>query len=152
MIEPAVLGAFTDHAFLKNLSERHRALLASKARLVSFATGDYLAQVRDDAEAFYLITAGHVGLGIQTPDRGKVTFQTLGSGDALGWSWLVPPHWWHFDCRAIDPVQAIVFDGEWLRDKCQQDHELGFHLLRYLVGAMASRLSATRLQLLDIYK
>jgi hypothetical protein len=43
-------------------------------------------------------------------------------------------------------------DAHWLREKCEQDHELGYHLLKQLVSVIASRLTATRLQLVDIYK
>jgi hypothetical protein len=49
-------------------------------------------------------------------------------------------------------VKGVVFDAAWLREKCTQDHELGYHLLKQLVTVIASRLAATRVQLLDIYK
>jgi CRP/FNR family cyclic AMP-dependent transcriptional regulator len=49
-------------------------------------------------------------------------------------------------------VQGLVFNADGLRQQCEQDHELGFHLLRQLVAVIASRLAASRVQRLDIYK
>jgi CRP-like cAMP-binding protein len=152
MTEQGLLGTFASHTFLGGLSERQRMLLASGARPIAAAPGELLAREGETATAFYLIQAGHVALDLHTPGRGVASILTVGPGEVVGWSWLVPPHRWQFDCRAVDPVQGLSFDAEWLREKCEQDHELGYHLLKQLVTVIANRLAATRLQLLDIYK
>ena len=36
-------------------------------------------------------------------DQGHAV-QTIGPGDALGWSWLFAPHRWHFTARAVESV------------------------------------------------
>jgi CRP-like cAMP-binding protein len=152
MTEQGILGTFAGHAFLRGLSERYLMALASGAKPFTAAAGELLAREGEPARAFYLIQVGHVALGLHTPDRGVVTVQTVGPGEVLGWSWLVPPHRWQFDCRAADEVRGLAFDADWLREKCEQDHELGYQLLKQLVTVIASRLAATRLQLLDLYK
>jgi len=152
MTEQAVLGTFASHAFLSGLSERHRMLLASGARPFTAAPGELLAREGETAKTFYLVQVGKVALGLHTPNQGVVSIQTVGPGEIVGWSWLVAPHRWQFDCRAVDRVQGLAFDAEWLREKCEQDHELGYHLLKQLVTVIGNRLAATRLRLLDIYK
>jgi CRP-like cAMP-binding protein len=152
MTEQGLLGAFASHSFLSSLSERHRMLLASGARPITAAPGDLLAREGETAKGLYLVQAGHVALDLHTPGRGATSILTVGPGEIVGWSWLVPPHRWQFDCRAVDHVQGLVFDAEWLREKCDQDYELGYHLLKQLVTVIADRLAATRLQLIDIYK
>ena len=152
MNDQGILGAFASHAFLASLSERHRMLLATGVRPFTVAAGALLAREGETAGAFYLVQVGHIALGLPTPDRGVVSIQTVGPGEVVGWSWLVPPHRWQFDCRALDAVQGLAFDAQWLRDLCDQDHELGYHLLKQLVTVIAHRLAATRVQLLDIYK
>jgi CRP-like cAMP-binding protein len=134
------------------MSEPHLALLASGARVARYAAGTYLGREGEPAEDFFLIQSGFVSLGIHTPDRGVVTLQSIGPGHALGWSWLVPPHRWRFDCRASEPVEVLAFKAQWLRDQCEQDHELGYQLFKHLLGVVASRLAATRLQLLDLHR
>ena len=74
--------------------------------------------------------------------------QTLGKNDIVGWSWLVPPHEWHFDAVAKTPVKAIVLDGKYLRAKCEEDPELGYELLKRLTAHVIERLTALRGQLL----
>ena len=37
------------------------------------------------------------------------------------------------------------------RGKCEEDHELGYQLMRRFAGGLLDRLQATRLQLLDVY-
>jgi CRP/FNR family transcriptional regulator, cyclic AMP receptor protein len=152
MTEQDILNAFARFAVLSGLSERHRTLLAAGARPFSAKPGEILAREGETAKTFYLIQAGHVAIDLHTPDRGGVPIQTVGPNEIVGWSWLVPPHRWQFDCRAEDAVQGLTFDADWLRAQCERDHELGYQLLKQLVTVIAYRLAATRLQLLDIYK
>ena len=73
------------------------------------------------------------------------------AGEILGWSWLVPPYRWHFDARAVELTRAIALDGKCLREKCEEDHDLGYEVMRRFVVIIAQRLEETRLQLLDVY-
>jgi CRP-like cAMP-binding protein len=142
----------SEHAFLHGLNDRNVAALAACATLVDYSPNRMLGREGEAAHDFYLIRAGRVALEVPTPNRGTVRIQTVGAGEPVGWSWLVPPHRWQFDARAIEAGQAIAIDGTALRDKCEQDHELGYQLLKRLVAVIAGRLAATRMQLLDIYK
>jgi CRP/FNR family cyclic AMP-dependent transcriptional regulator len=152
MIDPGILEALGNHPFLQGFGEQHRIRLASGVRSLSAAPGEYLAREGESAQAFYLIQSGRVAIGTHLAERGAVPIQTVGPGEVVGWSWLLPPYRWQFDARAIDAVQGLVFNADGLRQQCEQDHELGFHLLRQLVAVIASRLAASRVQRLDIYK
>ncbi len=152
MTDQGPLATLASHAFLSGLSERHRMLLASGVRPFSAAPKEILARERETAKTLYLIQSGHVSLNLSVPGRGLVRFQTVGPDEIVGWSWLVPPHKWQFNCDAIDEVKGLAFDAVWLRERCDQDHELGYQLLKQLVSVIANRLTATRVQLLDIYK
>ena len=48
-------------------------------------------------------------------------------------------------------VRAIALDGKCLRTKCEQNHDLGYEVLKRFAQIMEQRLDATRLQLLDVY-
>ena len=148
MTEQGTLGIFASHAFLGALSERHRMLLASGARPFTAAPGEVLAREGETANAFYLIQAGEVALELPAGKRGVVPIQTVGAGEIVGWSWLVPPHRWQFNCRAVSKVQGLAFNAEWLREKCELDHELGYHLFKQLLAVIASRMTATQVELL----
>jgi CRP-like cAMP-binding protein len=152
MSETGLLGVFGNHAFLQHLGPRHLMLLASGVKPVKFVPGAYLGRDGEVARSFYLINSGRVSLEIRSHDNTAVSVQSVGPGEIVGWSWLVPPHRWRFDCRAAETVEALAFDAEWLREKCEQDHELGYQLLKHLVTVMAGRLTATRHQLLELSK
>ena len=55
------------------------------------------------------------------------------------------------DARAAETTRAIGFDGKCLRGKCETDHEMGYELLKRVIGVLGEHLDATRFQLLDIY-
>lgn len=147
MSSQSLVDVFKSHEFLRGLSERHLMLLASGAVPFKAAAGELLAREGDTANAFYLIQMGHVALGTREGGRADVQIEKAGPGDVVGWSWLVPPHRWQFDCRAVDDVQGIKFSAEWLRNLCEQDHELSHKLFKHLAAVLASRLAATRRQL-----
>jgi CRP-like cAMP-binding protein len=144
MSRPAILDAFSSHAFLQRLDDRCLMDLASGARPFTVSAGGYLGRPGQPANAFYLIQSGRVTAGQEGPGGDLEPFMTVGPGGVLGWSWLVPPHRWQFTCRADDPVQGLMFDAAWLRERCERNHELGYHLLREMIGAMARQLTAAK--------
>ncbi len=152
MTEPGILGAFQSHAFLANLSRQHLLVLASGVKPFSAAAGEYLAKEGETANAFFLVQEGHVAINMHRPDRNGLAIQTIGPGEVIGWSWVVPGQRWQFDCQAGDAVKGLAFDAHWLRERCEQDHELGYHLLKQMVAVLSSRLAATRGQLSHVPK
>lgn len=140
-----------EHPFFRGLPERHLKVIVGCASNVSFEEGETIFREGEEANCFYLIRQGRVALEVYAAGIGTITIQTLDAGDILGWSWLVPPYRWHFDARVVEPVRAIALDGECLRRKCEDDHDLGYELLKRFAEIITQRLQATRLQLLDVY-
>lgn len=140
-----------EHPFFAGLDARHIQLIVGCATNVRFDAGQFIFREGEEANEFYVIRHGKVALEIFVPGRGPVTIQTLGEGEILGWSWLIPPYHWHFNARAVELTRAIALDGKCLRAKCEDDHDLGYELLKRFAHIVEQRLQATRLQLLDVY-
>lgn len=140
-----------EHPFFARLDPHYLQIIAGCATNVVFEAGQMIFREGEPANRFYLIRQGRVALEVHAAGVGTITIQTLDSGDILGWSWLVPPYRWHFDARAVELTRAIALDGECLRHKCEQDHSLGYELLKRFAEIITQRLQATRLQLLDVY-
>ena len=140
------------HPFLKGLEPRHLKILVGCASNVRFNAGQFLFHEDEEANEFYMIRGGKVAVQIQGAERGPITVQTIGEGDVLGWSWLIPPYRWRFDAKALELTRAIALDGKCLRTKSEEDHDLGYALLKRFAGIIVERLEAARLQLLDVYK
>jgi CRP-like cAMP-binding protein len=147
----ALERVLAEQPFFKGIPVEKLALIAECAHEVTFAAGDYLFQEGQPADHFYVVTRGHVALEIDVPGGGQRTIQTVGEDEVLGWSWLFPPYRWHFDGRALSLIRAIDFNALCLRGKCDEDHDLGYELMRRFGLVMFERLQATRLQLLDVY-
>jgi CRP/FNR family cyclic AMP-dependent transcriptional regulator len=126
-------------------------LLKKCAAFERFDVGQSIFQEGGNAGQFYLIQKGRVTLDAFVPGRGIVTIQTVGSGDALGWSWLFPPYQWHFSAHSSDATEAIVFGAKLLRDEAEQNHDFGYELTRRVSKMLLQRLQETRLLLVDFY-
>jgi CRP-like cAMP-binding protein len=140
-----------EHPFFKSLKPDQLRFLAGCASNLRFKPGEFLYREEAEANDFFVIREGRVAIETFSPKRGVITIQTLTSGDVLGWSWLFPPYHAHFAARVMEPTRVLRFDGKCLRKKCDEDHDLGYELLRRFSEVMIQRLQATRLQLLDIY-
>jgi CRP-like cAMP-binding protein len=144
-------GILAEHPFVRGLASDHVALLVGCATNARFAAGDVVFRTGDPADQFFIVRSGEVAIEIHEPGRGRLTVATVGEGDVVGWSWLVPPHRWLFDGRALGLCRMIALDGACLRRKCDENHDLGYELLKRVAVVVGERLAATRLQLLDVY-
>lgn len=144
-------SVLAEHPFMKGLSKEYLELVVGCASNVVFERDAFLFHDGEEANQFYIIRKGRVALEIFIPGSGPLAIDTYGDGEVLGWSWLLPPYHWHYDARASEQVRAIALDGRCLRGKCEQDHGLGYELLKRFGHLMERRLHATRLQLLDVY-
>jgi CRP/FNR family cyclic AMP-dependent transcriptional regulator len=140
-----------EHPFFANLAEEHLQLACGCAKNVRYKKGDYLLREGEPANEFYLIRTGRVAMEINAPGHREIVFQTVGPGQIVGVSWLVPPYRWSYDARALEEVRAISLDAECLRGKCDDDHDLGYEMMTRFMPILVQRLQATRLQLLDVY-
>ena len=140
-----------EHPFFADLEEQYLHLLVGCASNVRFEAGKHIFHEGQEATHFYLVRGGRVALEIHAPPRKPIVIETLGEGDILGWSWLVPPYTWKFHARAAEMTRAIALDGKCLRTKCEDNHDLGYELLKRFAHIIERRLEATRFQLLDVY-
>jgi CRP/FNR family cyclic AMP-dependent transcriptional regulator len=141
----------SQHPFFEGLDHAYLKLITGCASNVKFQEGASIFRTGEDATHFYLLRQGTVALEMYAPQRPPITVQTVEKGEMLGWSWLIPPYHWYFDARAVDAVRAIAIDGRCLRTKCEENHDLGYELLKRVSSIMYQRLQATRLQVMDVY-
>jgi CRP/FNR family cyclic AMP-dependent transcriptional regulator len=139
------------HPFLVGMNRTQLALLTDCAIAVQFNKGEVIFREGELANRFYLIETGKVILESNGGLGDPVIIDTIGAGDLLGWSWMFPPHTWHFSARAIEPTTAIFFYGTILREYCEKDHSLGYELLKRMTVVMTRRMQAARNKMLAIH-
>lgn len=140
-----------EHPFVSGLSPEHIQLIVGCAKNVVFEPGKYIFKENEEANSFFIIRSGKVALEIYSPEVGSIIVQTLGEGDIIGWSWMVPPYQWRFDARAVELTRIIELDGTCLRNKCESDPALGYEIMKRLANVFEQRINAMRIQLLDLY-
>src|SRR6476469_7217375 len=118
------------------MSPHQIRLMSDCAMQVHFRANERIFSEGDPANRFYLIQNGRVALESLVAGKGKVNIQTLGPGDVLGWSWMFPPYFWHFDARTLEPTDAVFMYGTPLREECEVDHELGYELMKRMGDLM----------------
>jgi CRP/FNR family transcriptional regulator, cyclic AMP receptor protein len=131
----------------KDLSRHHLEYLASLAMPIEFEPDRLIFKEGNPANRFYVILEGKVALETKGKKRGMVTMQVLGPGEDLGWSWLFLPCKLQANARAITPTKAIFFYGTRLRQQCEDDHELGYELMKRMAQVMIRDFQVMRAQL-----
>ncbi len=137
-----------EHPFVAGMKPAHLEVLCDCAMQTQFAKDQLVFREGDLANRFYLIQEGRVALESRGDER-TVLIQTVGAGDVLGWSWLFPPYYWHFDARAVVATKAIFFYGTRLRTQCEEDHDFGYELINRMAAVVIVRLQAARGRMAD---
>ena len=147
-VTPADLAG---HAFLHGMADRHLAVLARVCWVAPVRQGRLIFAEGDTARRFWLIRSGHVALDVHAPGDRQLIVETLGQGDLLGLSWLVPPFQWQFSATAVQDTMTFEFNADAVRAASESDAGLGYQLLQRVMSAASSRLQATRIRMLDLY-
>lgn len=152
MVQTENLGRVIDeHPFFQGIDAKLRELLIGCAKNERFEVGEFLFRNGGHADRFFLVRAGSVAVEVDVPGKPPIIIETVGEGEVLGWSWIVPPHISSFDARAMTLTRALSFDAKCLLRKMTADPLLGYEVLKRFVPMMAHRLQAARMQMLDLY-
>ena len=146
----STLSAVQQHPFTQGLTAEHCATLASLSRRVSFGRDELIFREGDPKHEFFLLLTGRVALEMVVQDR-TLRVHTLEAGDELGWSAVLMGGGKRFQARALEPVEALAFDGYKLLDTCRADNSFGYKIMHRLLGVVSERLQAARLQVLDMH-
>ena len=137
--------------FLRGVKDEHVQKLADKARLVAFSKGEMAFREHEPARHCHLVVDGMISLEICTPATGCATVLTIGRGELLGWSPLVGRDRLTANARVLADTTMVEIDAADLLQLCEQEPGFGYKFMRCAALALAKRLTATRLQLLDLY-
>ena len=146
----SILQAVQEHPFTQGLTPEHCATLAGLARRESFAKDQIIFREGDPKHEFFLLLTGRVALEMVVQGK-ALRVHNLEAGDELGWSAVLMGGGKRFQARALEPVEALAFDGYKLLDTCRTDNSFGYKIMHRLLGVVSERLQAARLQVLDMY-
>ena len=138
--------------WFNEIKPEHFEKLAEIASLHMYPEGGEVFREGDRQDCLCIILEGRVALEIFIPHQGRVRILTAEPMEVIGWSSVTPiVRQRTASARAILPTKIIGLDSEKLRALCDEDHELGYLVMRRIANIVASRLTVTRLQLLDMF-
>ena len=76
---------------------------------------------------------------------------TVGEGELLGWSPVLEQARLAATARAQADTQVVKISGQQVLTMCEHNPRFGYDVMRRAALALAKRLSATRMQLIDVY-
>ena len=86
------------------------------------------------------------------PGRGCTTIQTIGPGELLGWSPVLGSPLMTATSRVLAPATLVALNAGQILAVCEHNPRFGMEFMRRTAQALAVRLNATRLHLLDVYR
>lgn len=137
--------------FAGGIPSRLLTVLLQLAQPRQFSPGAVLFKEGDHSLDFHLVLDGHVRLDMSVPIRGRIPLLTVGAGDVLAWSAVLAKGKMTTSAIAMTSVSTAAFAGPQLQQLCEDQPELGYHVMKQLASALSRRLLATRLQLLDLF-
>jgi CRP-like cAMP-binding protein len=137
--------------FLHGVGDEVLTTIASVAELREVAAGSVVFREGQSDSHIYLVVSGAVGLEIRLVGQGPKRIQTVGPGELLGWSPVLGQITMTATARAVGATTLVAVDATQLATLCQHNPKFGFEFMKRTALALATRLSATRLQLLDVY-
>jgi CRP-like cAMP-binding protein len=143
--------ALNEHVFVVGLPPHIVAGLTPLAVRREFSPRTVIFREGADCDDLYLIESGRVALDLLVPGRGPVRILTIGPGELLGWSALFGEGPMTATATALEPTAAYALSGSKLRSFCDKNHEAGYRIMKQVSLSLSQRLTATRLQLLDLF-
>jgi len=146
-----ILAILRSASLLQGISDSHLRKLAASAVMQHYAAGTTLFQEDAVHHTFYLVVEGSVALDIHNPRRRPRRVLSVGRGEILAWSAVLGNGVMTTSAITTAPTTVIAWPATELLSVCHSDHEVGYLVMQRIAQALARRLTATRLQLLDMF-
>lgn len=115
-----------------------------------YSRGQVIFSEGEAADKLYVLEQGVVAIRIQHRSGGDSAMVAAlrERGMMMGWSAVIGPGRYTASAVCMDDVTAIAIDGHQLRQLIHEDCDAGVILLEAIANVIASRLQATRSQII----
>jgi CRP/FNR family cyclic AMP-dependent transcriptional regulator len=138
--------------WFQELTPAHFDKIREISHIVEIKRDTPLFSEGDQQDYMYIVLEGRIALEIIRPVRGRMRIYTAEPMDVVGWSSVTPVvRQRTASATAVLDSRLIAIDAKALRKISDEDHELGYIIMRRTANVIAARLLVTRLQLSDIH-
>jgi CRP/FNR family transcriptional regulator, cyclic AMP receptor protein len=140
-------------SFLSHLDEQELAQIADLCHQHSFAVGETCQVEGQVPERVNLILKGRVGAVIRIPNlisstNNEIVMDSLPAGEAFGWTALIRQTPWS-SLKVLEPTEVLYLNVDELLNLCENNHHIGYILMRNLAALITSRLRRNRMSTLN---
>jgi CRP/FNR family cyclic AMP-dependent transcriptional regulator len=135
----------------EHLSAIYLDRLIANAEIVHRMPGEYLFREGQTSNELYVLLDGKVDLLMTVPGRGPQRILTVGRGELLAWSAIVGTGTMTCDAVSAANSSLLQISGERLLPEFAAEPRFGYQFMQWLAVGLTKRLTATRLQLLDLF-
>lgn len=135
----------------QGVSEEDLEAVAAMGNLVGYDENATIFREGDQAVKSYLVISGTVSLEICAPGIGCRRISTVRDGEFLGWSPVLDNFHLTVTARAVTPTHLVELPKEALLELCERSPRFGYIFMRGVALTLARRLSAARMQLLNLF-
>jgi CRP-like cAMP-binding protein len=131
------------HELLNGLSPAEVDRVLGLGNRMSLPSGASLFQMGDSAESLFLIVRGRIRLTLPIHVRGEeqdILIEERLTGQAVGWSALVPPYRFTLSATAPLETEVIALPRQVLAAFCEASPEIGYRIAVNLAVVVANRL------------
>ena len=127
--------------WFQELKPQHVRKIAAITDVRDVKAGEVLFREGDKEDFVYIVLDGRVALDMFVPHRGKVRFYTAEPWEIFGWSSVTPTvRQRTAGATAVIDSRVARIDAQRLRQACDEDHDLGYQVMRRLANVVAGRL------------
>jgi len=150
---PDLIAEIRNIPWFNELTSSQVERLARISSIQNSQPGEELFREGDRVEYLYIILSGKIAIENYIPSLGKQIVNAGEPLDVIGWSCLTPVvRQRTATARVCQPSRLLSINGEALAQLCEEDHDLGFLIMRRVANIVASQFLATRLHLYDIIR
>lgn len=125
--------------------------LSAVSAVYEFAKDEAIFREGQVHGRIYWVYSGRVRLEMRLPNRFPTALLTVGAGEVLAWSAFLGSKSMTASGIATTETVLLGFEVEALRALCESNHQIGYRFCLHLCQGLSQRLTATRLQLLDLF-
>ncbi|MFC1849362.1 cyclic nucleotide-binding domain-containing protein [candidate division CSSED10-310 bacterium] len=119
---------------------------------VEFETGHVVYKEGDLADVFYMLRRGKILIEQRISPKATVTIDTIRPGESFGLASLLDVRVYHLDAICAEPSKLFLIKSEDLLHLFQDDHSLGYKVMRNLTTILEKQLERRTEQFLRTIK
>ncbi len=139
-----IIDFIKNHYFFHNWKEEYINLILEISSIKTFPKNTRIINEGFFADSFFIIVNGLVEVKYM-----DIVLQVLGSGEVIGWSWLIYPYTWSFSVDTVKDTVTISIDAEKLRNLFNEYKEIECNIYKSMFSIVSNRLKSARQRIVE---